>query len=386
MDNEQRIQALEQEIQLLKAQIQGTLLDIQAHLLTNAYPSLRTEGQAGAEAGRQAAARENASAAAASAAATPPVKRVSLETFGELPPAPAVPPLPAKVPPPAAAAPAPAPAAPPVAAPMRMAPPAPRAAGPQRSIPAAPAPRQAAAESPMRRAPAAPQRPPAARQVPAAPPAKRGPRLSPKTRQASRLSHRRNDLDKLLPLDDLGGSGSSFSTVAPVQHKPHSPIAGQRTSGSRDTTAPTSLNGTATAQGAPEAASMLMSAADIEPLNKWLLGKVEKYGIDRTRALLDMYVRKEYLKPEVIAMLVRLLDQHEEAMRPSLVLTNAKPRFMENGVGRLSSTVTLEDATTGSPISPEAEKHLSSRRLVLRLIAGVQNAGMSWAARDEKRR
>lgn len=383
MDNEQRIQALEQEIQLLKAQIQGTLLDIQAHLLTNAYPSLRTEGQAGAEAGRQAA-RENASAAAASAAATPPVKRVSLETFGELPPAPAVPPPPV-TPPVAAPPPAPAPAAPPAAAPMRMAPPAPRAAGPQRSIPAAPAPRQAAAESPVRRAPAAPQRPPAARQVPAAPPAKRGPRLSPKTRQASRLSHRRNDVDKLLPLEDLGGAGPAFATTAPRQDKPRSPIAGQRTSASRDTAAPPSLNGTVNAQGMPEAADTPMSAADIEPLNKWLLGKIEKYGIDRTRALLDMYVRKEYLKPEVIAVLVRLLDKQEEAMRPRLVLTNAKPRFMENGIGRLSSTLSPDDAT-GSALSPEAEKHLSSRRLVLRLIAGVQNAGMSWAARDEKRR
>lgn len=237
----------------------------------------------------------------------------------------------------------------------------------------------------MRRAPAAPQRPPAARQVPAAPPAKRGPRLSPKTRQASRLSHRRTDLDRLLPLEDLGGTGTAFSTAAPAQDKLRSPIAGQRTSGSRDAASPPSLIPPATSQGTPEAADTPMSAADIEPLNKWLLGKIEKYGVDRTRALLDMYVRKEYLKPEVIAVLVRLLDKHEEAMRPRLVLTNAKPRFMENGIGRLSSTVAPEGAT-GSPVSPDAEKRLSSRKLVLRLIAGVQNAGMSWASREEKRR
>lgn len=41
MESEQRIQALEQEVQILKTQIQSILLDIQAHLLTNAYPALR---------------------------------------------------------------------------------------------------------------------------------------------------------------------------------------------------------------------------------------------------------------------------------------------------------------------------------------------------------
>src|SRR5690606_32075826 len=43
MDLEQRVTMLEQEVQILKNQIQATLLDIQEHLLTNAYPSLRAE-------------------------------------------------------------------------------------------------------------------------------------------------------------------------------------------------------------------------------------------------------------------------------------------------------------------------------------------------------
>lgn len=43
MDLEQRVTMLEQEIQILKNQIQTTLLDIQEHLLTNAYPTLRAE-------------------------------------------------------------------------------------------------------------------------------------------------------------------------------------------------------------------------------------------------------------------------------------------------------------------------------------------------------
>jgi hypothetical protein len=41
MDLEQRVQMLEQELQILKSQIQATLLDIQEQLLTNAYPALR---------------------------------------------------------------------------------------------------------------------------------------------------------------------------------------------------------------------------------------------------------------------------------------------------------------------------------------------------------
>ncbi len=45
MDNDHRVQQLEQEVQLLKAQIQSTLLDIQEQLLSNKYPSLRMDEQ-----------------------------------------------------------------------------------------------------------------------------------------------------------------------------------------------------------------------------------------------------------------------------------------------------------------------------------------------------
>jgi hypothetical protein len=43
MELEQRVQMLEQELEILKSQIQATLLDIQEQLLTNAYPSLRSD-------------------------------------------------------------------------------------------------------------------------------------------------------------------------------------------------------------------------------------------------------------------------------------------------------------------------------------------------------
>lgn len=43
MELEQRVQAIEQELQILKNQIQAALLEIQEHLLTNAYPTLRSE-------------------------------------------------------------------------------------------------------------------------------------------------------------------------------------------------------------------------------------------------------------------------------------------------------------------------------------------------------
>src|SRR5450432_2809169 len=43
MDMEQRVKILEQELEILKGQIQATLLEIQEHILTNAYPALRAE-------------------------------------------------------------------------------------------------------------------------------------------------------------------------------------------------------------------------------------------------------------------------------------------------------------------------------------------------------
>lgn len=43
MDLEHRVAALEQELQILKNQIQATLLDIREHLLNNTYPALKAE-------------------------------------------------------------------------------------------------------------------------------------------------------------------------------------------------------------------------------------------------------------------------------------------------------------------------------------------------------
>lgn len=49
MNLEQRVQQLEQEVQLLKNQIQATLLDIQDAMLSNRYPTLRGESNEAAE-------------------------------------------------------------------------------------------------------------------------------------------------------------------------------------------------------------------------------------------------------------------------------------------------------------------------------------------------
>jgi hypothetical protein len=44
MNLEQRVEMLEQELQILKSQIHATLLDLQEHILTNSYPTLRSDG------------------------------------------------------------------------------------------------------------------------------------------------------------------------------------------------------------------------------------------------------------------------------------------------------------------------------------------------------
>lgn len=62
MDLEQRVQLLEQEMEILKNQIQHTLLDIQETVLTQAYPSLRSEASAPAVEPRPSEAPVNAPA------------------------------------------------------------------------------------------------------------------------------------------------------------------------------------------------------------------------------------------------------------------------------------------------------------------------------------
>lgn len=92
MELEQRVQALEQEVQLLKSQIQAILLDIQEQLLTNAYPSLRTQEAHLEMPGQPSPASTNGR----ESAPVRNVKRVVLEEGGDGDDEPA-PPFPAKV-------------------------------------------------------------------------------------------------------------------------------------------------------------------------------------------------------------------------------------------------------------------------------------------------
>lgn len=116
MDLEQRVTMLEQEVQILKNQIQATLLDIQEHLLTNAYPSLRAEDD------------------------TRRPDPALVKTISVKPEMPEVPDIPAASEEPEAPPPAPAPRSTPPPSPVRRTPPArPVNSTPAASFPPAPA-------------------------------------------------------------------------------------------------------------------------------------------------------------------------------------------------------------------------------------------------------
>lgn len=80
MNLEQRVQALEQELQILKHQIQATLLDIREQLLNNTYPELRAENAPPTQPTGPISAQPSSGLTDSS-----PVKQVSLSTVKPVP-------------------------------------------------------------------------------------------------------------------------------------------------------------------------------------------------------------------------------------------------------------------------------------------------------------
>lgn len=114
----------------------------------------------------------------------------------------------------------------------------------------------------------------------------------------------------------------------------------------------------------PSAITPPAQAMDLDTLQQWVARKVEEHGVEKTGTLLDMYAQKDYLKPEVIAAMKQLLTRYEQP-RGQRAVPGAPPIVMVD---------TMSD--------PEA--HNINRKLILRLIAGIQNAGMRWTTHPSR--
>jgi hypothetical protein len=97
-------------------------------------------------------------------------------------------------------------------------------------------------------------------------------------------------------------------------------------------------------------------------LEAWVRNKVEQVGVDRTWELIQLYTQKGHITSEIRDTLLQALAPYAEQTEP------------ERPQRRVALPPTDEDEEPGD----------NTQRMVLRLIAGVQNAGVGLARRKAR--
>lgn len=136
--------------------------------------------------------------------------------------------------------------------------------------------------------------------------------------------------------------------------------------------------------------------SNMADMEEWTIGKIEKMGVKRTRDLIKMYADKGRFTDEIRDMLLQFVmlyaEDHRPAYRqepppppvPNREARRAAPRPQANGTGRENGgnnrrpVEQPEPAHPAAPLPepPKPETHEEpEHNLVLKLIAGVQNAG-----------
>jgi hypothetical protein len=121
-------------------------------------------------------------------------------------------------------------------------------------------------------------------------------------------------------------------------------------------------------------------------LESWVSQKVEKLGIERTRELIRLYAQQERFSEQERDLLMQFVDIYEGAERPSLPKTAApKPKFPNgNGsivpqtravVAEIREELRQNQGAAHTQTENSIEKLSDQQGLMLRLIAGILNAG-----------
>jgi len=393
MDLEHRVQMLEQELQILKGQIQATLLEIQEHLLTNAYPALRAEepprtagsnpaptaskigamsaGPNGAHA--QVEVPDDEEESAVTMPVPPIVRRVTLEgtnpseSKSRVPTANSVNLRDAVLP---------------VQEDYDTA--------EEPEPPRAPV-RRVKGDHGLAEEPVPPVRK-SSRRVEPSEEVEDDYNAEPPTRsngngQYHMNQNRNGDRDPVPEIDSQSDWQSGWLDEAPSDD----PIRQQSVPGfwappfledlEEDGRVPVSSTSYSSAGSSawepsayPPMGSPESEGSDIQTLNRlaqWLSGKIKKIGLKRTRKLIETNTRKGNLTPDIRDALVQLIALYDED-------GSLNTQRLDNVLDGLGD---LPDADT--PLAPYPSGNLKKdQKLVLRLISGIRNAGDETTRRN----
>lgn len=151
------------------------------------------------------------------------------------------------------------------------------------------------------------------------------------------------------------------------------------------------------------------SSHDWIELENWVSQKVEKLGISRTRELINLYARQERFSTQECELLMQFVDIYDDSVpKPAAMRHPAPPSKPTNGhtpqagmngssrpsivpqtravVEEIRSELRQKTIEAKAHTLPETEALSEQQGLVLRLIAGILNAGDTPSASNNGRR
>lgn len=113
-------------------------------------------------------------------------------------------------------------------------------------------------------------------------------------------------------------------------------------------------------------------------LETWVQEKLIQLGTQRTRELIEMYAEQERFTRKIEKALLKFIDQHEEQHHTVMNSKQRRTRTAE------VPAVTVNAAAPPAPRADAAPEDHETRNVVLRLIAGVNNAGanVKWTRKN----
>jgi archaellum component FlaD/FlaE len=112
-------------------------------------------------------------------------------------------------------------------------------------------------------------------------------------------------------------------------------------------------------------------------LAEWVQNKVEQVGVNRTWELIQLYAQKGRITPEVRDMLLGALSAYGQYD------PDTSPETFQDYSMQQDQSARSGSAASSSPVSEDGEPGEVTQRLVLKLIAGVQNAGAGIGRRKK---
>ncbi len=196
-------------------------------------------------------------------------------------------------------------------------------------------------------------------------------------------------------------SSATTAPPAPVAPPPASAPASPRLPSSIP---PSMLGFEGRQSGSPSAS---IDWASLNKMDEWICRKIDKMGVHRTRKLIDFYAETKRFSEGVTNTLLQLIALYEEDVDPATeesdyngqpyniddTITSFDPPirtyYAESDMPRRSddrdvmvrrdSELEPDFSGNGNGSGPSDHDHPDApRKMILKLIAGLQNAGMDW--------